>query len=395
MEHDPGREILELRNQLSYSKRMGFLLGAGTSKAVGIPDISGLTDAVHACLQKERLDDFNKANSCLNGYDPGKKCTVEDILNHIRLVRQVTHEDESKNFDGINGKAAKELDIQICDNVYKVILEAERNIDPTSAQKFASWLNWLNRDYPKEIFTTNYDLVIERALESLQIPYFDGFVGADEPFFLAESLEASNKYDFPPISWIRLWKLHGSLGWFWKPARDKGLDRVVRLGVGAKQFTSNELVIYPSREKYESSRKQPFFAYFDRLRSFLQEGEGLFIITGYSFSDDHINEVIFNGLRQNNRLHVIGFFFDDEDLKRLSPAISGFMNFSAFGPKTGIIKGFAGNWKKQKGSSLFNAFWDTSSEKLTIGDFKELVTFLVVSSGKQEKIEEEIKRAGD
>lgn len=29
----------------------------------------------------------------------------------------------------------------------------------------------------------------------------------------------------------------------------------------------NELLIYPSKEKYDLSRKQPFIAYFDRLKN--------------------------------------------------------------------------------------------------------------------------------
>ena len=156
------------------------------------------------------------------------------------------------------------------------------------------------------------------------------------PFFLPESLgdnnKNENKYDAPPNSWVRLWKIHGSLGWFWKSTKD-GSSRVVRLGASAKSLNpKNELVIYPSREKYESSRKQPFIAYFDRLKDFLNTGEGLFIINGYSFSDAHINAVIFDGLKQNNRLHIIGFFYKDEDLKKLSDLNISFMNFTALGP---------------------------------------------------------------
>jgi len=31
----------------------------------------------------------------------------------------------------------------------------------------------------------------------------------------------------------------------------------------------NELMIYPSKEKYMLSRKEPFIAYFDRLKSYM------------------------------------------------------------------------------------------------------------------------------
>ncbi len=60
-----------------------------------------------------------------------------------------------------------------------------------------------------EIFTTNYDLLFEQALERTRVPFFDGFSGASEPFFDPSSV-ASNDL---PARWTRLWKLHGSLGW--------------------------------------------------------------------------------------------------------------------------------------------------------------------------------------
>ena len=40
---DLVREIRELKNQLSYSKRCGFFFGAGTSCALGVPNILMLT----------------------------------------------------------------------------------------------------------------------------------------------------------------------------------------------------------------------------------------------------------------------------------------------------------------------------------------------------------------
>ena len=50
IKHDPKTELLEIRNQLSYSKRIGFLFGAGTSKAMGMSDISALTTKVESGL---------------------------------------------------------------------------------------------------------------------------------------------------------------------------------------------------------------------------------------------------------------------------------------------------------------------------------------------------------
>ncbi|MFH1856741.1 MAG: hypothetical protein ABH836_05935 [Candidatus Omnitrophota bacterium] len=54
--HDPQKEICEVRNQLSYVKRIGFLLGAGTSKALNISDLPGLTKKVREKLEQKYKD---------------------------------------------------------------------------------------------------------------------------------------------------------------------------------------------------------------------------------------------------------------------------------------------------------------------------------------------------
>ena len=243
------------------------------------------------------------------------------------------------NFEGVKGDQAKRLDLEICNNIYKIISDEEEKANLLTHKKFVSWLNWVNRDFSKEIFTSNYDLILEKAFESLQIPYYDGFVGANEPFFLPESLESNYRSNTIPLSWIRLWKIHGSLGWFWRQNKNNNSTRVVRLGPNAKKLdNNNELVIYPSREKYESSRKQPFIAYFDNLKTFLEDGEGLFIICGYSFSDDHINSIIFDSLKQNSRLHVIGFFYSNDTLIKLFKEENIYLNFSGFGSHKSNLK---------------------------------------------------------
>ncbi|WP_255697677.1 SIR2 family protein [Fulvivirga ligni] len=212
IQHDPLRELTEIRNQLSYSKRIGFMFGAGTSRAMGISDISGLTKQVEVKIEKDLKTKFDLVKAQLDQKDQH----IEAILNQIRLIRQITSDSEGKSFDKISGSDARKLDKSICNNIYSIISDEENSADIEVARKFIGWLNWLARDYPKEIFTTNYDLIIEKSFEHLLIPFFDGFVGSHEPFFAHETLDGQSNYDKPPVSWIRLWKLHGSLGWFWK-----------------------------------------------------------------------------------------------------------------------------------------------------------------------------------
>lgn len=382
--HDPYRELTEIRNQLSYTKRLGFLFGAGTSKAMGISDINALTKKIEDGLDAKNKPFFTSIKS---GLDADQQ-HIEAILNQIRLIRQITHDQKGKTYDGITGEDAKNLDKAICDLIYQIISDEEKGAKVSIAKKFISWLNWMSRDFVKEIFTTNYDMIFEKSFESLLIPFYDGFIGSFEPFFAHETLDGKSRYDKPPVSWIRIWKLHGSLGWFWKLNDDKKTYRVIRLSAGSKdKYPDSELVIYPSRDKYESSRKQPFTSYFDRLKESLIAGEGIFIISGYSFSDEHVNEVIFNGLNQNNRLHIIAFFYSDDPLDAIVKQAKNVPNFTLIGPTNASISGVYGKWNLGKTGELLDPFWDAGKGQLKLGDYKELVDFLILSSGLKDRLE--------
>lgn len=393
-----AREIKELKNHLAYSKNIGFFFGAGTSCALGIPNVEQLTNGIDAALIDDFKTHFELIKTDLTAAVAPRTVNIEDILNHIRRIRELTGEAAGKSYIGVSGEAAKKLDKEICTKIYDIILDKEKIADLETTKKFFAWLSILNREFSKEVFTTNYDLIIEKSLESSQIPYFDGFVGAYEPFFWQESIDKLIGNNDLTQNWIRLWKIHGSLSWFWKEDAKTKSPKIVRIGKIEKiEDEKDELVIYPSKEKYDSSKKQPFVAYFDRLKNYLLNGELLFIFTGYSFSDQHINEIIFNCLRQNNRLSVLVFFFKDEEVESLHKLASSYMNLNVFGPKKAIISGNLGEWEFpelaefKKDKKQFDHFWNEADAKLTLGDFKSLANFLITNSGKKEAIESIIK----
>jgi hypothetical protein len=389
---DVVKEIKELKNQLAYSKNIGFFFGAGTSCALKIPNIAMLTAGIEKNLKGDHLKNFKIIRDNLKK-TLGRDVNIEEILNHIRRIREITNEKPDQDFIKVTGEAAKDLDKEICNQIYEIIEEAEGKADLTNPRKFFAWLNILNHEYSKEVFTTNYDLIIEKSLEQSQIPYFDGFVGSYEPFFWQESIEQPTGKTDMTRNWIRLWKIHGSLSWFWKEDKADNSQKIIRVGKFDKAGTTDkELVIYPSKEKYDSSRKQPFISYFDRLKNFLSSGELLFIFTGFSFSDQHINEIIFNCLRQNNRLFCIVLCFTDKEVENLHDLTkSSYMNLNVFGPKKAIVNGTLGDWTFDKtilkDTEKFDTYWDEGKAELKLGDFNQLVNFLITYSGKAELID--------
>jgi hypothetical protein len=386
------REIRELKNQLSYSKNTGFFFGAGTSCALSIPNIEQLTAQVKAALKSPADAHFGIVENDLVPVLKPRKTNIEDILNQIRRLRELTN-DSDKKYEGLSGKEAKALDKAICVQIYNILIATEQKADLKQTKRFFAWLSILNPTFSKEVFTTNYDLVIERSLESGHIPYFDGFVGSYEPFFWQDSIDRITQPNDITHGWVRLWKIHGSLNWFWKEDPVNKTSTVVRLGkIDKIENEPNELVIYPSRDKYVSSRKQPFIAYFDRLKNYLLQGELLFIVTGYSFSDQHINEIIFNCLRNNNRLSILVFLFKDSEVTSLHTRIASYMNITVLGPTKAILNGNLCEWEFQVSDfknteEPFDHYWDDGAKQLKLGDFNHLVDFLIKNSGRADAID--------
>ncbi|MGE4399951.1 MAG: SIR2 family protein [Campylobacterales bacterium] len=391
---DVVSKMKELREQLSHSKKIGCFFGAGTSMAMGLPGITVLTENVIGNFTGDDKEKIAGLLEHIKTHSPnGDKATIEDLLNHVRMIRQITYEKKDIDHFKINGENAVELDRKICGIIHKQLSEKEDEITAKAnglktMQKFIAWYNWSVQDYSRELFTLNYDLIIEKSMESLQIPFFDGFVGAYEPFFHTESVEEIDRSNKLPNGWTRLWKLHGSLGWYWK--KEQNGARVIRLGAQKPHESLDELVIYPSKDKYESSRKQPFLTYLDRLRNYLRGGEALFIIAGYSFSDEHINEIIFSSLRQNNRLHALTFLFDNESLEKIRPHAERIPNLALYGPNSAVIGGVYGAWGAQ-GDSFKPTYWKDNG--LALGDFNILVNYLLEISGKKNDVEKEIEKA--
>ena len=384
-EFDPLREANELRSQLASEKRrLAFLFGAGTSQSVGLDGLAGLTIAVGKDLKP---DERKVYEGVLKLDNPG---TLETVLNRLRLCRELVGVDETRTIDGITGKQAIVLERLICASVQqRVGIEPPGGVTPHFI--FGHWVKSLDRSFPVEIFTTNYDLLLERGMESAETPYFDGFVGSVEPFFLITAVDsAATTLGFPPVprNWLRLWKLHGSLNWRSRRDQLTGVVRIVRANASAP-VPDEELIIYPSHQKYADSRRLPFLAYHDRLRHLVTSGEALLVIVGYSFSDQHLNEVIFQGLRSNSRLAVTVLLFNtiaSEDIQRnlLNPTL-GVRNLTVYAPDGASIGGRQGLWKEPKealpASLTAWPFWDDPTKRFTMGDFRNFVEFLRIFMG--------------
>ena len=373
--HDPDRCMADLRQVLSQGKKqIGLLIGAGAAASIRrkkdgrdqplIPTVEELTKSVVGALDTAGRQAIDGVKQQL-----GDNPNIEAILTKVRQLAAAigpskVHNLDSKGFDGLAEDICKQIGIRV---------KAQLPTGPSPYADLVGWIVGARRDSPVEIFTPNYDLLIEEALERQQAPYFDGFVGSHRPFFHPASVLTD---ELRP-RWTLLWKLHGSLGW-----RLAG-DSVVRTGQ-----RSATALIYPEHLKYEQVGRLPYSALFERLRAFLTTPDTLLLCTGFSFSDAHILAVLDEGLTSNAHPAIMAFQFGKLEGEQSAVKMATRRpNMSVYARDGAVIGGVAGQWKlgELRGKNwqeIRKAFWQDESSHagpFVLGDFSKLAGFLALT----------------
>ncbi|WP_344814790.1 SIR2 family protein [Microlunatus aurantiacus] len=264
---------------------------------------------------------------------------------------------------------ARRLDSAICSAVTEAVDATGRDV--SAFTYLASWAGRMETHRPIEIFTVNYDLLIEAGLEEVGVPYFDGFVGGVKGRFAPELIEPSEGRPETrlPVGFVRLWKLHGSTNW--KSTTINSRTEVVRTA----RAGGDAVAIYPSDEKYDDSRRLPFVALMDRFRRALVEPETLTLVCGYSWGDEHLNEMLFDAAQRHPRSEIVALCFGV-----VPPAVAqraaSTRNLMALSPEQGIIDGQLGTWIS--GADIPGVF---ESGRYLLGDFARTSAFLARQVG--------------
>lgn len=378
--HNPDRFMADLRQILSQGrKRIGLLIGAGAPVAIKvnekgnldpegqpiIPDVDRLTQAVVNTLESNDKKTIRELLPEL-----GQNPNIEIILTRVRRLSQAIG---TATIYGLDGAGYEELAMRICQKIGQIVApELPTETNPFS--ELISWIGGTHRDHPVEIFTPNYDLLLEEAFERAKLPYFDGFTGAHKPFFDPTSISD----DILPSRWSRLWKIHGSLGW------ETYGDAIIRTG-----SREAAMLIYPDHLKYDQVTRQPYSALYERLRTFLTTPDSLLLCTGFSFFDAQITAVLDEALAANNHTAVLAFQFRPlgEEAAATNLAIRR-PNLSVYARDGAVIFGISGRWQPgqlptEDWASIRRTFWkpggiDGGGEFL-LGDFALLARFFALA----------------
>jgi len=165
------------------------------------------------------------------------------------------------------------------------------------------------------IFTTNYDLSIEWAAESIGLRITNGFEGLHQRIFAPHSFDlgyhnllARGEARFGAYN-FNLVKLHGSLNW-----RKKEQDYIeVPVGMIWREIetflksTDGNLdcpIVFPTAAKYIQTVGFVLGELLRRFTDFLSRPQACLICSGYSFLDAHLNQIILRAL-QNPTLQLV------------------------------------------------------------------------------------------
>lgn len=158
------------------------------------------------------------------------------------------------------------------------------------------------------IFTTNYDRLIEAGAELAGLHLLDRFTGTLAPIFRSSRLDVDMHYNPPGIRGeprylegvARFTKLHGSIDWV-----DTGTD-IRRTGLpfgsadirsflnapGLSDVDSRKVMIYPNSAKDRETAEYPYVELFRDFAAALCRPNSTLVTYGYGFGDEHINRVI-------------------------------------------------------------------------------------------------------
>ncbi len=191
------------------------------------------------------------------------------------------------------------------------------------------------------IFTTNYDNLIETALEKNHIDYFDGFEGRIKPEFstsnygklICRQTELSGRIS--ESTSVNLFKLHGSI--YWKQENEKIIfddyeKRFLDISSSTDQddFLKNYeklAIVNPEKNKFNSTVMNS--NYYDQIRMFANELERqntVLLSFGFSFADEHIVQIISRALSSNPTLTLALFPFRQKDLENFQELFKFFNN---------------------------------------------------------------------
>ncbi len=306
-----GIDIVKSKiNDLVNIKNLHFLLGSGAS-ADAIPNMEGMLTKVESKLEQ---DEHKDKKSRFEEIKKSSGSNLEEVLSVLYSHKSYldgSGQAEDHVTSGLINLVEEEMYNQI-----NIDLEG-KNAEKTLGlyQTFYHKLSLRNKDLARvNVFTTNNDLLSEKSLDYLNINYNNGFGGGLSRYFnpARYSYTYSRKVDsnlekYEPLeNMVYLFKLHGSINWIECTGNSFFNIREVEIDSSTEKPDQNVL-IYPTPLKQNKSLGSPYADIIREFQKRLLLKHSVLMVIGYSFSDEHINNMLYQALASNSSLSVLIF----------------------------------------------------------------------------------------
>jgi hypothetical protein len=301
-----------------------FLLGAGASVNAGLHTAFQLTEKFKEEIISTGDDSLRRALAFVlggihmyhgqSGQLPQKEINVEELATMLDMMRS-RHKNQLSPYVGAWNEMLGQFDGS---RIQRDLNEANRSVSRNLLQELSDTLQhnikeWLATPATSQlrylelfgdftmkygnidIFTLNYDLCVETALSNRGVGFTCGFTsrGWDTKQFLQNDFQ------------VRLYKLHGSLDWY-RDEEDRMIYSLQTPPEDREPANNNlPLLIFGLVNKL-----QPIDPYLYLSYTFSEKVKScnVVVLIGYGFGDEHINQILWQGLSRDprQRLLVVG-----------------------------------------------------------------------------------------
>ncbi len=340
------KEIEPWLTALFQSEHLSLLTGTGITSAVHLmaknemPQGMGMMDFAEFKKQVETSVAESTENVGRGAPNIEDQIRVaNDLISGMEIY--LSYRTGNDELDGLRGQLEK-FKTELLDGLSdftKDVLTTEKNIAISSSLEntmdyLTSFLvSFCSRSATRErlnLFTTNYDRLIEFGAEIAGVRLIDRFVGSLNPVFRASRLEIDMHYNPPGIRGeprylegvVHYTKLHGSLDWISQDntirrfALPFGTDSTINQyfpKTPADDTNLSQLMIYPNASKDRETAEYPYVELFRDLAASICRPNATLVLYGYGFGDDHINRIIRDMLTIPSTHLVIITFSDEGD----------------------------------------------------------------------------------
>jgi hypothetical protein len=371
---------------LLKTETVSLLLGAGASVDCGGPLIGTIPLIVEQAILNEGIPDDNSCNSwleifyvavrycagnadtpitgdeiikrrdALNGANADKlPANFEQVLATLHRWRAAIPEaGERLCLDGTPGLDASSKDLDECLSHATYALARACQL-PTAGKKSGldTYKNLVRKLLTRplnlkrvNIFTLNYDTLVEQACDAEGVVLLDGFVGTQRRIFRPESYEQDlyfpaettegRVHRFDRV--LHLYKLHGSITW---TANEPSIDDPYGVQAGVFDRDGKQpLLIYPTPAKYGETLGSPYSELFRRFAAAVVQPQSVLFVIGYGFGDEHVNAIIRQALAVPSFTLVIVDPEPRSDFVKVLREQSDRRVWIVAGPRLGTFAGF-------------------------------------------------------